>query len=223
MGLARLFLDLHADAADVDIHDLVVPEIPVAPDVIQDAGTVQRRVLIVQEILHDLVLHLCQVDELAVLGDGAALEIEGKGSALNDAGLLVLDEAHADPPVDGIHTGGQLRGREGLGDVVVRPEHQTADLIHFLCACGKHDDAQRGALLPQLLADSEAVDAGHHDVQQHDVEVAVLLVKDTERLLTAVHIDHLVACTFQIDHDKITNDIFVLANQNPFHGMPAPF
>ena len=74
LGVRRIILDLHADSANVDIYDLVVAVVAVPPDMGKNACAVKRRVFVVQEIFENLIFHLCQVDQLAVFCDRAALE-----------------------------------------------------------------------------------------------------------------------------------------------------
>ena len=104
LRLAGFFFDLHANAADIDIDNFIIAEIAVAPDMVQNAGTIQCCILVIEEILHDLVFHLCQVNQLAVFGDGAAFQIQGKWAAFDHRRLFVLDKAHADTAIDRVHS-----------------------------------------------------------------------------------------------------------------------
>jgi hypothetical protein len=63
----------------------------------------------------------------------------------------------------------QLPDREGLGDVVVRPQLQAHHLVDLLAARGQHHDRLVEALAPQRLADLEPRELGQHDVEDHEV------------------------------------------------------
>ena len=81
----------------------------------------------------------------------------------------------------------------------------------------EEDDPDRAALLADFLADLEAVDPGHHDVQQADVKIAAVLIKDAQRLVAVGHIHHLIAGAAQVDYNKIADYVLVFRNQNSFH------
>lgn len=65
---------------------------------------------------------------------------------------------------------------------------------------------------PELFADGKAVDAGHHDIQQHDVEISVFLFEHTECVLAASHIAHVIAGTLEVNDDKVPDDIFIFTH-----------
>ncbi len=117
-------------------------------------------------------------------------------------------------------TGSQLRRREGLGDIVVSADHKTADLIHLLSPCSKHYYSYGRAFFAYLLAYGKAVNARHHYVQQHDVEVAVLCLEGLEGSLAAVYVHYVIACTFKVYYDEFADSILVLAYKYTFHPYP---
>ena len=57
---------------------------------------------------------------------------------------------------------------ERLRQVIVGAELQADDAVHILAARGQHDDRDL-ALLAQAAQDLEAIDAGQHDVEHHQV------------------------------------------------------
>ena len=116
-----------------------------------------------------------------------------------------------------VHAGNQLCRSKRLGDIVVGAKHQRAHLVHLLTFCREHDDADGGRTLANLLADGKAVLAGHHDVQQADVKIAVVFVEHPQCFVAVGHIDHLIAGAAQVDDHKIADDVFVFRNQNSFH------
>ena len=89
-------------------------------------------------------------------------------------GELRLHARQDDPEVD------------RLGHVIVRAELERGDDVLALVLGRGHNDRQvrRGVRLPDNPQHLEAVDTGHHDVQQHDVVLS--LPDHVERRLTAV-------------------------------------
>ena len=75
------------------------------------------------------------------------------------------------PAQQGPDAGGELLGLERLGDVVVgarlEPGHDVVAV-----GPGRHHDDRHVALAPQPPAQLEAVHAGQHDVDEHDVRRA---------------------------------------------------
>ena len=76
--MAGLVLHLHAQAADVHVHELDVTVIVFAPDAFQDLFPHQSRAGIVEKQLHDLELHLGQFDGLARLEQNTAVFVQHK-------------------------------------------------------------------------------------------------------------------------------------------------
>ena len=98
-------------------------------------------------------------------GDHPPLEV--------DLDVVELEDARARlragrPAQDGADAGGQLVGVERLGDVVVGAEVEALGLVGGRALRGQQDDRDRPALA-QLAHDLDAVEVGHHDVEQHDV------------------------------------------------------
>lgn len=63
----------------------------------------------------------------------------------------------------------QFPGGEGLGDVVVGTDLEPEHPVGLLTERGEHDHRQVGQLPPDPAADLEAVDAGHHEVEDHEI------------------------------------------------------
>ena len=79
------------------------------------------------------------------------------------------------------------------------------------------------ALLAQLFADGQAVVlSGHHDVQDGNVKILALPFIDFQRFLPIGSLIWLVSGTFQINHNKFADGLFILCNQYFFHGS-TPF
>ncbi len=74
----------------------------------------------------------------------------------------------------GAHAADQLADRERLGDVVVGADLEADDLVHLGVLGGQEDDRNRAAGA-HVAADVEAGLAGHHDVEDQEVEVDLAL------------------------------------------------
>ena len=187
-----------------------------APDHVEDLLTGEGLAGVLHEHFHDGVLHLGELDALAVLFEGTVAGVQEEGGLIDLAGL---DGAAAGAAHKRVHAGGKLGGRKGLGDVVVGAGHETGDLVHLLGAGGEHDDADGGVGGTDTAADLKAVDTGKHDVQQGDADVAVQL-QLLQRLLAAFGLHYLIAGPAEIDDDKTADAGFILQYQNFLHGIP---
>ncbi|CAN4002036.1 hypothetical protein ICNMLN_ICNMLN_10855, partial [Dysosmobacter welbionis] len=136
-GILHVVLDLQPQAADVDIHDLQLTEVVPAPDHIQDLLPGEGLARIFHEHLHDGILHLGQLDSLAVLLQRPVAGVQQEGILPNLPGLG--DLLSAGPAEQGVHTGGKLCRGEGLGHIVVGAGHQSRHLVHLLGTGGEHD------------------------------------------------------------------------------------
>ena len=110
----------------------------------------------------------------------------------------------------------ELGGGEGLGNIVVRAAAQTRYLVPFLGAGGEHYDADGPAPFADAAADLKPVDAGHHDVEYHDVEGASGGVPRGESFFTVADGGHLPAFTLKVDDDEVPDGPFVLGEKYPF-------
>jgi hypothetical protein len=72
------------------------------------------------------------------------------------------------PAQQGVDPGRQFAHRKRLGQVVVRPDGQAHQQVGLVAPGGEHEDGH-GALGLQAPADLQAVEAGQHDVQDHQI------------------------------------------------------
>ena len=79
--MAGLILHLHPQTADVHVHNLDVAEVVFTPDTFEDALAHQRHTGVAEEQLHDLELHLSQLDGLARLEQDAAVLVQHEAAA----------------------------------------------------------------------------------------------------------------------------------------------
>jgi len=98
-------------------------------------------------------------------------------------------QTNARPTKHGLGPQHQLGHGEGLGHVVVRSQGQAPNDILVRRLGGKHDDGLLRILLPDPVADLEAVQTRQHDVQQYQVEdTAQGLCQSLPPVLCRVHI-----------------------------------
>ena len=183
------------------------------PNGVQDLLAGEGLAGVLHEHFDDGVLHLGELDALAVFLQGAVAGIEQEGRL---ADLADLHRTAAAAAHERVHAGGKLGGGKGLGDVVIRAGHQTGDLIHLLGAGGEHDDADGGIGGADAAADLKAINAGEHDVQQGHADVAVL-GQELQGLLPALGLHHLITGTAEIDDDKAADAGLVLQYQDFLH------
>ena len=88
----RIVFNLHAQTADVDVDDLFLADIRLAPYVVEDIGTVERYAGVREEVFHDLELDLRQLDHLAVLHQRAVPQVEGEDWTFKYAICEVYDD-----------------------------------------------------------------------------------------------------------------------------------
>ena len=83
---------------------------------------------------------------------------------------LILALIDAVAPQQGLDPGAQLCEGEGLCKVVVAACRQAQQLVRLLRFCGEKEDGDGGGLA-DLLADPQAAHAGHHDVEDDQIDL----------------------------------------------------
>ena len=134
---------------------------------------------VLQEQPQDLILPGGEGHGFPIQGDGLGAVVQGDAPGLEEGGLHHAAPQLEVPPQLGLHPGQHLHGVEGLGDVVVRPHVEAQDLVRVLRLGGEEDHRHVGHL-PELGHGGDAVQLGHHNVQQHQVDV--LLGQDGQGL-----------------------------------------
>src|SRR6476659_2589139 len=94
----------------------------------------------------------------------------------------------------------QLVRMEGLGDVVVGPEIEALGLVGGRPLRGQQDH-RHGTALAQLAHDLDAVEVGHHDVEEDDVGTDLLRL--LERILTTARGDDTEPFLGERDRDEL--------------------
>ena len=160
------------------------------------------------EVLEEQPFGARQLDQLAVAGDHAPLEVD----------LDVVEREHAGarlgarrPAQDRADAGGQLVRVERLGDVVVGAEVEALGLVGGR-ALGRQQDDRDRASLAQLAHDLDAVEVGHDDVEQDDVRADLLGLG--QRLLAAARGDDAEALLAEGDRDELRDPWFVVGDED---------
>ena len=119
-------------------------------------------------------------------------------------------------PEDHLHPGNQLDDFKGLGDIVLRPQVQTANSL-IDRALGRQEDYRdlhRADIIHQLVPSS----AGQHNIQQNQVKT--LLLQEIRRGQAVFDLDTAIPLLFQIHRHKGRDIWLVLDNQDPDHACP---
>ena len=116
------------------------------------------------------------------------------------------------PAENRLHTAAELPHREGLGDVVVRAQLETEDLVQLLGLRREHDDRDR-ALRPEPSADVVPVDLRQHHVEHDQVELT--LAEAVERLLARAGGDHVVPVLAQGIREERLDRPFIVDQKDP--------
>ena len=210
----HIVLDLQPQAPDVHIHDLQLAEVVPAPDHVQNLLPGESPAGVLHKHLHDGILHLGELDTLAVLLQSAVAGIEQEGVLPDLSGLG--GDISPGPAEQRVHPGGQLRRGEGLCHIVVGTGHQSRHLVHLLGAGGQHNDADLCVGDPDPAADLKAVDSGQHDVQQRHLGIRILL-EPLQCLLAGLCLDDVISGPAQVNDNETADAGLVFQNQNLFH------
>ncbi len=145
---------------------------------------------------------------------GAQVHLDGAGAQKGGgggAGVLA-------PPQSGLDAGYQLAGAEGLGDVVLGAQGE-ADHLVGLFVLRRQEDDRDVAQLANAHAQLEAVDAGHHDVHNGQVEGRACQLFQSRLAAIAGQGVHALGHQ-QVDH-QVGDGLFVVYHQDVrsfFHG-----
>ena len=112
-----------------------------------------------------------------------------------------------------------LQRVEGLGDIVVRADRETEDLVAVGHACGQHEDGEEAAL-PNFPAERKAVGVRQHHVEQGKVDV--LRFHAAQRLRAGGAFVDGVAVVFEIDLQQIGDLALVVHDEDGFVHSGSP-
>ena len=156
--------ELASEISDVDIHDIGLGIVLVAPHGREDL------------LPRDSATVAHQMDQQVELGAGQPNQRPGAVYFAREQ--TRLDVAHAQRCRGSLrgkaqlsaHPGGQLREREGLDQIVDGARIETRDAILDLTPRGEHDHRYRHPGLAQRAEDLHASAAGKHQVEHDQIE-----------------------------------------------------
>src|SRR5215469_1920684 len=184
-------------------------KILVTPHFVEKAVAAQGLSGMTEKVLEELELLSGKLDALAGANNLITAEIDlhiAKGIT-----VLIFRKCVRSPQ-NRLDASKELADREGLGDIVIGPELETDDLIHFLAASCKHDDGNRRAFGLELLANVQTAHTRHHHVEHN--QIRRILEGPLEPFNAIERGDHLEAFVFEIVAKTGDHVWFILNNQN---------
>ena len=162
--------------------------------------------------------------------DGARRRVDLEADEAQSFARAGFRLAHPGPAQDRPHMGQQHARLHRLGDELVGAELQPDDAVEVVASGGQDDNGHQGAPCTQLAADAEAVHAGQHEVQHH--EVGRNLASHVDGRLAPADPMDLERVARQVLDDELAQPLVVLHQQNAgagiardsgfaaFHGLP---
>lgn len=210
--LVRLFFDALAKAAYMHIHRTRSYVLVSPPHLLEELFPAIGVSRVGQEEIEEAEFGGSEVQLTAVAENAVRSAIQPERSG-DDFGLLHIRLQTTQMRLD---AGQQLARAERLGDIVVAPDLEPQNPVHFLGAGGEeqHGRAAQRPLGAQPAANFEPVLAGQHDVQQNQVRLPGLQV--TNRVGAARKDSRREACPAQVVFDERSQVGVVFHNGNTF-------
>lgn len=165
-------LDFFPDAADVYGNGIFRGKTGFIPDPLIDFVNGEHPVLVFHQKLQDPEFNRGQLDIFTVYRQGFVHRVQDKSACLEHVFLLGhIPQGHI-PPQGGADPGNQLQGVERLCDIIVGTHIESQNLVGIL-AFGRDEDDGDVAILADLHHGANAIQAGHHDIQQDQVDGVV--------------------------------------------------
>ena len=126
------------------------------------------------------------------------------------------------PSQNGLHTGDQDLGAEGLGNVFIHAQLKALQLVLLIPSGSEHDDRYPG-IAPDLPAHLPAVHLRHHHIQDHQRDIA-LREKNIQRLASVARLQDLIIVLLKEVPHQLAHSAFIIYDQYfyPFHTLPPP-
>ena len=164
-----------------------------------------------------VVLPLGQLQGAAVLVHRGPLQVHHHPAHVQPLSRFAprlgrLRGGHGHPPDIGLDPGQQLPHGEGLGDIVVRPQLQTQDLVGLLLPGGEHEDGHGRPRLPDLPAHVKSVHPRQHQVQQD--QVRVLFQSQLQAGIPVIGLQGIVPLPAEVEGQNIHDVLLVFHDQN---------
>ena len=157
-------VQLAPQPAGVHVDDVGERVELVVPGVVEDPVATQDLVRVQQEEAQQAELLGAQRQWLATVPDHPRRRVEGQRSERQDR-----RQGATRPAQESADARQQFLEGERLDEVVVGAAVQAGDLVGRRIPRRQHQHRQREALLAELPAESEPVDAGQHDVEDQQV------------------------------------------------------
>jgi hypothetical protein len=138
--------------------------VAVVPDVLEDRRPGERLATVLHEEAQERELLGREVHLLPAALDDVASRVDDERTAPKGSRAL-----RRPPTEEGPEPAEELGEGERLDQVVVRPSVEPGDPVGDGVASGQHEDRDRDAPPPELLAHGEAVEDGEHDVEDDGV------------------------------------------------------
>ena len=167
LGLA-LEVDLGAEQADERVESVFFDLAVESPDGFDERAARNNFSGAVHQALEEVVLGAGEEDVFARARDFASGGIENE---IADLQLELLRDGGA--ALDGAEAGQEFFEGEGLGEVVVGAGIEAADEVRDGILGGEHEQGRGDVLGAQTLGDLVAVELGHHDVEDDDIEFVI--------------------------------------------------
>ena len=159
--------------------------------------------------LQNGVLHLGQPDPAPLLFQGAVADVHDKGTLGQQLGVCRPISANA--AVQGVNPGRQLRRREGLSHIVIRPGHEACHLIHLLGPGSEHDDANLLVGRPDVPANLKSVHIRQHNVQNGNADIR-MVPQAVQSLLPGTGLNGIIPGPLQVNDHKAADIDLVFQN-----------
>ncbi len=217
MCVGRPAIDLLAQLADEDVDGPVAVALAAAPQLLQQLVSADHAAALQRQRVEDAELGRSQPRALAV---DVRLHLLGVDAQLLDLDrLAVLAALGSGPsPRGGPDAGDELLHREGLDEVVVRPDLEGVHAVVLGAAGADDHDRSPDALFAGLLDESPPVEPRQHEVD--DAHVRVLEAQPRQARLTVVDDDRLEARSRQVTRHALGDDVVVLDDQDLRHTGP---
>lgn len=160
-------MDLASETLDVDVDEVGAGVVVVVPHVFAELRAVEHAAGRTHEAGEEGEFARGERDVLGSSADLPGEEVDRKVGGGEEAGVVAGTSAQ-----DGVESGDQFIGEEGLREVVIGTEVQAFDAFVEGSAGGEEEDGNRAAEFADLAKDAEAVAAGEHDVQNQGIERA---------------------------------------------------
>jgi hypothetical protein len=181
-GAGGVGFDALAQAVDVDVYGAGIAGgvQDVCSDRIEETGAGEGHAGVAGEVVQQVELTTFEVDGLAVYVDLTTGGIDGEAADGEHAGNVAAGDrcfqgdlgfgvGHAGASQVGFDAGEELRGAEGLGDVIVGANFEADDAVDFVYEGADEDDGAT-QLVAQEATDLKAIHAtGEEDVQQNEI------------------------------------------------------